>query len=104
MRMALPKLLIARWAKVLRFIGLACVIPAGLWPWYLLYRVPQLSQTPNAGVGLIAPFNNHGTIVYMTRLESCLTNGSFFVMAAGFLALFASRKIEGKNFLGRWDT
>jgi hypothetical protein len=104
LRVALSQQTAEALAKYLRVTGICCVFPAGAWPWYLAYRVSQLSRVPKAQSGLTAPFNNHGTIVYMTQIESWITDASFFVMAAGFLFLFLSRKIEGKNFLGRWET
>jgi len=75
----------------------------GIWPYYLFAKVNHFPQRPAPEIGRVYPYNNHGTTVYITKLESFIDSAFFVIFPGGFLLLFLSRKIEGNNFIGRWE-
>jgi hypothetical protein len=87
----------------MRVVTITIMMIAGIWPYYLFVRVSHMPQKPVAEIGRIYPYNDHGTTVYMTKLESFLDTAFFVSFFGGFLLLFLSRKIERKNFIGRWE-
>ncbi len=66
-------------------VAFALVIQGAMMPWILVYAMlPYALDRPDPVRGITAPFNNHGTTVYITPWESWFVQEALIGMFVGF--------------------
>ena len=72
-----------RWLSI---AATACLMWGMAAWWGMFYLAFHRPTMPNPTKGQLYPFNNHGTVVYLTRAEHLLTVDSFgYCVMVGFL-------------------